>query len=321
MLETIIGFIKDKNKNIVYCIFMVLLVFYISEKYWRIVLLTYTYSYSILMLCIKHILSIAFVVMSVVGVKIIFNLSDRKSKENIDEYYEKGTNLVTHHNKYFEINLIEMHESFNKSYGDTLKVIIKNTSNSTIDYIKGTIFLYDRDNERIKNIKFEIKNLRKAYKDRVFYDLLNIEDRFWEKFDAYVDEFKILDEIHQNFNIRGKSIIRSNFLICNYSKFYDHKIFGIRTKYNLAWIKEKVKYEFFPAIKFFYSQKKFYFHKRPVYIELKDLFKRLIRFLVVIFAFILILSLIFVVILDIGKLIISIIELVKLYFQQFVKYM
>ncbi|MBV4429548.1 hypothetical protein [Clostridium tyrobutyricum] len=321
MLELIIDFIKDKNKGLTYCILMVALTLYISSKYWKFVQQTYRTIYKILIIFMHHIISIVFIIVILIGIKIIFNLSDKKSKENIDNYYKKPLILDLQYNRYFRIELIERYERLNEKYGDTLKVIIKNIMNSDIDHIKGSIFLYDENKVRVKNIKLETKNLQDSYSDLVFYNLIDMSSRNWKEFDVYIDEFRIGDVIQENFNIQGKKAIRTQFLTLNYLKFYDYKIFGINTKYNLVWIKEKIKYEFLPSISFFYSKKEYYRDRCPLYIELKDLLKRLIRFLVVIFVTILIVSLIIIALIDVEKMFISIFQILKTYFQKIPNYM
>ncbi len=226
-----------------------------SVKNWGFVEETYHAAYSLFIILMHHIISMIFLVTILVGIKLILNHSDKKSMDDINNYYEKELIIKSSNNRYLAIELKEYHKILNDKYGKTLEVIIKNTIDSTIDYIRGTVFLYNNQKKRIKSIEFETKNLRKSYNDRIFYDLLDIKERNWSEFDAYIEEYKAGYETQQNFFIEGRMVLRTHFIILNYSKFYDYKIFGIRTKYNLVWLKNKIRHELVPAIRFFYSKK------------------------------------------------------------------
>ncbi|AVQ39093.1 hypothetical protein C7M56_10490 [Clostridium botulinum] len=319
MLKIIIDFIKDKNKNITYCLFFIGLICFVSVKNWGFVEETYHMAYSIFIILMNHIISMIFIVTILVGINLILKHSDKKSMEDINNYYEKELVIKSSKNRNPAIELKENREKLNNKYGKSLEVIIKNTIDSTIDYIRGTVFLYDNEKKRIKSIVFEIKNLRKSYSVRIFYDLLDIKERNWSEFDGFIEEYKIGDEIQQNFFIEGRKVLRPHFIILNYSKFYDYKILGIRTKYNLVWLKNKIRHELVPAVRFFYSKKVWYRDRRAIYIELKDLVIRLLRFLLVVIVAILIVSLLVIILIDIQKMLISMFNICKNYFQHVAK--
>lgn len=320
MLKYIIDFIKEKNKSIAYWVIFGVIVCYMMVKEWRFVEETYHTVYSLFVILIQHIPSLSFIVMIFIGVKFSLNYSDKKSMEHVNDYYKKGFVVKSMNNRYLGIELRENHEYIDGQYGRTLQVVIKNITDLTIDYIRGTVFLYNSSKERIKSIEFETKNLRKSYSDNIFYNLLDSKKMIWSEFDVYIEEYKAGDDIKRDFYIEGRTIIRMFSIALNYFQFYDYKIFGIRTKYNLVWLKNLVKHKLIPAIRFFYSQKVFYNYKRPVYLELIALVVRLMQFLLVAFVFIVILSIIFIALLDIGKIFISAFDILKIYFQHIVKF-
>jgi hypothetical protein len=319
VLKLIIDFIKDKNKSIAYCIFFIAIICFFSVKNWGVVEETYHTTYILLTNLLHHIISVIFILTILVGTKFILNYSNKKSLEDINDYYEQEIILESEYNKYISIELKENIETLNERYGKKLEVIIKNTSNLTIDYIKGNVFLYDSRKNRIKSVEFETKNLRKSYSDRIFCDLLDGKERIWSEFDSHIIELKAGDEVQQNFFIEGRRVIRTYSIILNYSKFYDYKILGIRTKYNLVWLKNKIKRELIPAVKFFCSKKVLYMDKHHLYTELNDLIIRLIRCLLVLLTAVLIVALMIAILIDIQKMFVSMFGIFKDYFQHVAK--
>jgi hypothetical protein len=95
-------------------------------------------------------------------------------------------------------------------------------------------------------------------------------------------------------------------MILNLHRFYDFRFLGVRTKYNMVWLKDKIKCKIFPSVKFFYSKT----------IELKDGLIRFARFSLIILGVLLVLSLVIFTVTDIVKMFISICTIWKSYFQQ-----
>jgi hypothetical protein len=193
-------------------------------------------------------------VIILITIRYFFKLSDEKSQERIDIYSEPLI-IKSEGKKYISVNLIERYGELNNIYGKILEVIIKNEVDKDIDYIKGYISLYER-HTRISKIYFEFDNLRKAFSEKIFYNFITHEMKFWDRFDVYIYEVQIEDKIDKNFRIEGNYFIKTYFPELNPNKFYDFRIFGIKTKYNLTWFKEKfrekilfrIRYLHFPLI-------------------------------------------------------------------------
>ncbi|MBM7853788.1 hypothetical protein JOC37_000153 [Desulfohalotomaculum tongense] len=317
MFDRIIDEIKERNV-VIYIIILLIFTCFLMVKFLDLVVLTGKSLFKSIIILFLHWKSMLFIVVLFVIVRYLFKLSDRKSQEEIDKY-NKPLEVESKGREYISVKLIERHEKLNNVDGRVLDIVIKNESDNDINYIKGYISLYKRLT-RVSKIDFEINNLRELFSERVFYDFIDHEKLFWDGFDIYVYQIQVGDKIDNNFTIEGNHFIRTYFFELNLGEFYDFKIFGIRTRYNLIWLKKKVRREILPRIRFFYSKQTVYFCRRPFLLELMNAVSRYLRLLLVISVlFIIILAAIFVLI-DIGKALISLFVVWKHYFQQIVNF-
>lgn len=289
MFDKIIDFAKDMKNKVLYYILIIASTFYLLTKSWKGVEETYTSIIKSLKTILYHSLSVGFIIAIFIGVKYLLKLSDKKSRERI-EWYNKPIVLETEDKQYVNAKLKERDERFNGEYCKTLDILISNPSDTLIGYLKGVLFICN-DKTRIAKVKFETYNLRKSNSERIFYDKVNDQIRNWDSFEIFIEKIKRDDIIEENMMIKSSLILRTYYKELNLSRFYDFSILGIRTNYNLVWLKEKMKLDIIPAIKFFYSKKTYYRERRPLHLELKDLIKRLLRFSLVVLVFFLILAL------------------------------
>lgn len=317
MFDKIIDFAKDMKNKALYYVLIIVSSLYLVTKSWKVVEETNIAIVKSVKVILYHSLSVGFIIAMYIGVIYIFKLSERKSQEKI-EWYNKPIELESKDEKYINTKLREVDRRFNGEYCKTLEILISNPSDILINYLRGVVYLC-KDNKRIYKIKVETYELEKANCERIFYERINDQIRNWDNFEVFIEEIKRNDIIEENIMIRSSLIIRTHYIELNLSRFYDFTICGIRTKYNLAWLKKKMKINIIPAIKFFYSRRTYYIEKQPLYLELKDLSKRLLRFTLVIIIFLLILALGIIALVDICELIRGIYIIWNEYFQQITK--
>lgn len=316
MFGRILDYFKQKHSKI-HSLILILLAFYLSTKYWNFVNITYKTIIKSLKEISFHSVSLIFIITVFIGIRFLFKYSDNKTKEQ-NEKYDKPRDFESEKRKHIQVILTETKRDVIKDYKKTLEIVIKNISEQDIDYIKGFVSIY-KDKKRIYKIDFETKCLCKYFSERILYDVIDIELRNWNYFDIFIEKVKTIDDINENFIIDGKRIIRTYSQILNYSKFYDYKLFGFRTKYNLVWLKQKFKREVFPSIKFFYAKRSYHFYKRPFYLDLKDFLFRAFQFALVLLIVITISFLLLLTIVEIIKMISLLYYIWKDYFQQIVK--
>lgn len=317
MFDKIIDFAKDMKSKAWYYGLIIVSTFYLVTKSWKVVEETYIAIVQSTKMILYHSLSIGFIIAMYIGVMYIFKLSERKSQEKID-WYNKPIELEKNAEKYIYTKLREVERRFNGEYCKTLEILISNPSDIVVNYLRGVVYLC-RDNTRIYKINVETYELKKTNFERIFYERIDDKMKNWDSFEVFIEEIRRDDSIEKNIMIRSSLIIRTHYIEWNLSRFYDFTICGIKTKYNLAWLKEKVKISIIPAIKFFYSRRTYYIEKQPLYLELKDLSKRLLRFTLVIIIFLLILALGILALVDICELIRDIYIIWQEYFQQITK--
>lgn len=313
MFDKIIDFAKDMKNKFLYYVLIIASLFYLLTKSWKVAEETNTAIVKSLKVILHHLLSLGFIMAIIIGIKYLFKLSEKKSRERI-ECYNKPIVLENKDEKYINVKLIELGERFNGEYCKTLEILISNPSDTLIDYSRGVIYIRN-DNKRVDKIKFETYNLKKTNFERIFYDKIDGRIRNWDRFEIFIEKFKKNDIVEENIMITSPLIIRMHGMELNLSKFYDFSILGIRTNYNLAWLKEKMKIDIIPEIKYFYSKK----NKQLLNLELKDLINRLLRFTLVSLVIFLILALIILALIDIYKMIKVIYTIWNNYFQQITK--
>ncbi|WP_395549403.1 MULTISPECIES: hypothetical protein [unclassified Lacrimispora] len=193
--------------------------------------------------------------------KILFVKSDKESNEKMEEYYKEYTEYEYSHNskifKGIKIILIE------RMKNQEIVIKIVNSGGKTLQYIKGIINLYKSGNEfiscKIGELPIEYNQLRKNTEGIIKAIPLNEENQFWTGFDIHIDEIEFQEgERECDFDIEGKYFARNSLWILSYFDMYDNKVLWFKTKYNLWWLKDKVK-KIASIIRFYCSQKVYLF--------------------------------------------------------------
>ncbi len=311
MFDKIIDEIKARNGTLYTGILIIAGCFLIAKFGDKVILIKEALFQSII-LFLPHMGSIIFVVVLLVIKKYLFKLSDKKSQEKIDQY-NKPLIAESKDNKYFSVKLIEKYEKLDKEYGNTLQIIIKNKSVNRIEYLKGYISLY-KNLIKISQVDFEINHMDKYSGEKVYYDFIDHNKLFWDGFDIYVSKIKSKDKVEEDLFYEGNHFIRTHYFLLNIDSFYDYKICGIRSKYNLIWLKEKFRRIIVARIRHSCSRHIIHFRRIPFIQSLKEGFFRLIRISLVIIGTLIVLIGIFLVLFDLGNMFIDLFHLWKEYF-------
>ncbi|WP_147289878.1 hypothetical protein [Anaerosacchariphilus polymeriproducens] len=195
------------------------------------------------------------------AIRYLLRLGDKKAQEEIERYH-KPFNLESIEKKYISGLLTEWRGKLDEKYGKILEILIINECDMDIRYIKGYIALYEGVT-KISKIDFEINNLTKSYKERIFYELMDDRISLWDGFDIYISEIKFNEVEEKDIKIKGNRKIRTHFFVLNLDKFYDFKFLGIRTTHNLIWIKKKFKMIIIDRIKFICRRRVFHIGQKP----------------------------------------------------------
>lgn len=171
------------------------------------------------------------------------NQSNRLVKESLDRHYKPfkiSTNAVN--NVYF--TLVD-NDKIENNYYITVQ-IVNNNELSAINKITGTISVYSRDPEvsakRVLYKSFSVQNLksRTSYRIDAFpvsRDLFN-----WSYFEIEIIDLSFKDETSfKDIKLQSKRIIKNTAWILNHLSLYDYKLGFIPTKYNLKWLKDKIR--------------------------------------------------------------------------------
>lgn len=248
---------------------------------------------------VNHLLIIVFAIASFITIKKWFKYSDIKSREKIDFINKPTINIIK--SKYIYIEIIEKLGEINGRV-KVLEINIKNKFSDRLCYLEGKIFLY-RNQKRIKVIKFNVEHLDHGYKESIFYNPLKGNEIYWNEADVFIDKIEFQNEFEENIFIKGVQFFRTYTEILNYDKYYDYKLFGIRTKYNLVYLKERIR-ELKSRLKYYWRNDVISFTDR-IKISKKKVFIRVIIILISIILIILLMMVVldlFNAIKDIGEL-------------------
>jgi hypothetical protein len=264
MISVIVNYIKEKSK-LLYTIAVIGVIYYFIYSQWSEFKSNWYSLIPIIKIISIHISSVLLILTFICATIFLFKISNRKSNEKMKDYL-KSQKIEVETDKFFRpigAAVIEEYDFLEGIETKTIKIKVINTEENLIEFIDGFISFY-YEKERVKVVPVKIKQLYKGYSERVYYNKVDKDTINWNHFDFYITEMKINDEIYTNVRLRSPSVYKTYYFYLNMDKFIDKKLFGIRTKYNLVWLKEKFRTGF-RLVRFFCSPKKYHIKNGRVY--------------------------------------------------------
>jgi|GEM_PF-5879412 len=176
----------------------------------------------------------------------LFKKSDKLSNEEMEEYYTQRTEYKKdyHSKSYVGISFVASERGKTGSREIVLRV--NNESLAPLEYINGNMNLYKRDPEykccKIGEIPFEYGKLKGNTRGAITKIELTDDIRFWDEFDIHIKNMKHDEKEEEvDIDLSGCRFIRNHGWIFRYYDMYDNRVLGIRTKYNLCWLKNELK--------------------------------------------------------------------------------
>ncbi|EOO12430.1 hypothetical protein [Bacillus cereus] len=266
MISVIVNHIKEKSK-LLYTIAVIGVIFYFIYSQWSEFKSNWYSLTPIIKIILIHMPSVLLILTFVCATISLFKISNRKSNEKMKDYL-KSQKIEVETDKFFRpigAAVIKEYDFLEGIETETIKIKVINKEENFIEFIDGFISFY-YEKERVKVVPVKIKQLYKGYSERVYYNKIDKDTINWDYFDFYITEMKIDDEIYTNVRLRSPSVYKTYYFYLNMDKFIDKKIFGIRTKYNLVWLKEKFRTGF-RIVQFFCSPKKYQIKNGRVYTD------------------------------------------------------
>lgn len=223
--------------------------------------------------------SFSFLIILFICVKALLKKSDRESTKNVNEHLYKPNNYETDGNIVNASYTKVYKQNGSNNIVGTIEIKINNISEDVIDLCKGQVYFY-QEKTRVKKLDFEIVNLNAGNSEQIFYSVINDDTNnllHWDFFELNILELKNSQNFITNKTLKSKTYYKTYYFILNIEKFVDYKIFGLRLKYNMAWIKLKLQTEVIPRVTFLYKRKNIYINKKPPFF--KELFSLLQRFI------------------------------------------
>ncbi|MDU1411846.1 MAG: hypothetical protein E6929_03445 [Clostridium sp.] len=289
MESIVINYIKEKSK-ILYSICSLIVVIYFviikSSKFKEIL----NKMKEVLEKNYNKLPSLIIFILLMVALIYILKVSDRKSNKKVSEYLEsQKIKLNTTGNKEISASISQGYEYVEGKRVEIIRVIIANEANKTIKQLLGRLSFY-YENNKLKEIPIILNNLYNGYSATIYNEEISREIYNWNHFDCHIDKMIMSDEERRDVILRSSRLRRTYYFGLNIDRFLDYKIWGINTKYNLVWIKEKL-IEVKSAVRFF-TQKKYGCN----YKFINQLFERISLFLKRLLVYIGIVSIIIIII-------------------------
>ncbi|MEK4099758.1 hypothetical protein [Bacillus sp. FSL E2-0195] len=264
MISVIVNYIKEKSK-LLYTIAVIGVIFYFINSQWSEFKRNWYSLTPIIKIILIHMPSVLLIFTFVCATISLFKISNRKSNEKMTDYLN-SQKIEVETDEFFRpvgAAVIEEYDFFEGKETKTIKIKVKNKEENLIEFIDGFISFYYKK-ERVKVVPVKIKQLNKGYSERIYYNKIDKDTINWDHFDFYINEMKIDDEIYTNVRLRSPSVYKTYYFYLNIDEFIDKKIFGIRIKYNLVWLKEKFRMGF-RIVRFYCSPREYQIKNGRVY--------------------------------------------------------
>lgn len=307
LLNKIANLVKLKSTRI-YVVFMLAALAVFSYNNYSVFIKGFRYLYNLLIELKHHWITFTIIVIAILLIKKVFNISDKKSKIKIDEYHRE----IVDKTQVIEGLSFKCVENNDKYKNYSKKIYMYAISEDVyIKHIKGEISFYNGNYAYEKDIclfrlPFEFNNFQKNSIEILYNDYKYID---WNYYCVYIIEMDNDNGFFNGLKYRSKGFHRTRFMEYNSHRFYDYKFCGIKTKYNLIWLKERIN-DIKSALSFFYSKKRFYFggKKIPLYDRIFDPPIRILKRILVLIIYLIPILLTFFLVYDLWKAIYIIIK-------------
>ncbi|MEF7637400.1 MULTISPECIES: hypothetical protein [Bacillus] len=280
MISVIVNYIKEKSK-VLYSIAAIGVIIYFICSQWIEVKNSWNLLFPVIQVILTHIPSLLLIIALIFTNIILFKISDEKSNNDMKEYFKSQKVKVEtdKHCKLVGAVVVKEYEFFEGVETRTIKIKVLNKQEHPIELIEGFISFYCK-NERVKVIPIEIKQLHQGYSERVYYNKIDKDIVIWDCFDLFITKMISNGKIETNLHLKSSRLYQTGYFVLHKNQFIDYKIFGIKTKYNLVWLKKKIK-EGFLFIQFLCFQKEYFVKREALHkVFLKFLYRMLKSILV-----------------------------------------
>lgn len=312
---------KIKNSKILWLMILGYLLYFLNLKFpieYKILINTI----KILLLIISH--NIFYVLFITVIVISLFGLLKYSDSQKCEDFFNREPINSKHKSCTSRSLVIEIYENATLSILKPIrKILIKNNTDSEINYLKGQVDLYCLE-ERVKSLKFEINHLKPQRKELISKEEIDKFLHEWDEFDFYINDCTFVgDDTADVYNTRFDGdrffLLPPNFLELSKITWIERKI-----PYNLEWLKEKCR-EVGLYLKWNLKKQTVY-EKKVTKKTIRNIWKcRLKRFLIFVIGFVVISIVVFIIAkfsnltLEIGKIITNyFIQLFERIFENFV---
>lgn len=216
------------------------------------------------------------IILAIVFINIL-RYSHKKSRPREEEFYNEDV-----HYKVEVVNFVGGNIKISRSStGYKLQIYIQNISNEDILNVDGFLSI-TANKVRIKKIPFEVSILKPGYSESIYQSVNEFELFKFDMCDMYINEIKTKNITKKEIYNIGPKRFNIFYKILNMERFIDYKLFGIRTRYNLVWLKDKSRVAF-GYIRWFYKRKVYVFgkgiRKHSLFHEVCSFIKRSIIFM------------------------------------------
>lgn len=197
----------------------------------------------------------------------VLRYSHDKSQEVIDEYLSRQGEPLTIDRPELTFEVLDSRNLLN------IRVI----ANEDIHFAEGYFYLLIKK-ERIRKIHFKLHELKVGVSERLYNINFNssvIEEFNFDQFEFFIENIVTSKGTRSAIIQTSNRIVRTHFLALNIEQFYDTKILGLKTKFNVIWLKKIIRENIFYRI-LYVCRKKVYKRNETFLEKYSDLLFRIL---------------------------------------------
>ncbi|NKE04717.1 hypothetical protein [Mesobacillus selenatarsenatis] len=176
----------------------------------------------------------------------LLKLFHNKAQANLQEYRGKEEN--------YHLDALNTIKVYIKVKHHKFEVSILNTGKNMIKSLKG-VFSIKENKVRIQKIPFNIQFLPPDQGERIYFEREFENLKNFDGFDIYIENIETKTLEKNNVYKEGHQLYKMHYELLNQEKLEDYTLFGLKTRYNLAWFKNDLK--LMDIIKYQYQKKSF----------------------------------------------------------------
>lgn len=185
----------------------------------------------------------------IIGLVSLLKISNYKSNKYAKEDWDNSNKPFKIYSNTFNgiyFMLIDNYKVYEKKENYIVFRIINNNDELTLKKVEGKITLYTNSTEahyyKIFEKKFSVNDLNKKTEFQILTVPITADLYNWSFFEVELNRMHFDDNSqYKDIRLRSERIYKNTAWILNHIRLYEHNFLLFKTKYNLKWLKDKLR--------------------------------------------------------------------------------